>query len=604
MNGLRKPLAVMLAVLMLLATVPIFALSTVEPLTGVRLYGYRIFDDDDQLSFGWISFLDDSPAVITEEHVEENAFDDYSDLSAGAYVGGYVYGFAENDLFYKIDTSDWSRTILFGDSTAYNGWSDMTYDYTTGTLYAIAYTLPWESSESESNIEASFLVTIDVYSHEITEVAQITTGILTLAADDLGQLYGVAMDGCLYEIDKTNGSCRIVGSTGKVVEFAQSMCYDYNTDTMYWALCNLTSGTLCTLNLETGAATTLGTIGGNTEVVSLFVIPTDEPVIDVTGIEVTPETAEISVGSTTALTAQITPANATERTHIWTSSDNAVASVDADGIVTANSIGTAIITATSVDGGFTDTCTVTVSEASDTSDYQLVETLTTGKSYIIVAYYDGQPYALVNRNANVTSSSAWGAKLIPIVLSPDGSYVIGAVDSAENIEDMVWNANGDYTDGFTFMSATNDLYFAGLTWCNWTAVNETADRWLPIQHETSDGSTITVLKSIRAEEIDPTEPRVYINVTTSYYNSAIFDYCSINNASDISFYELSDGSIIIGDVDGDGVVTAGDALSALRHAMDVLTLSGQPFEAADFDGDGSISIADALEILRLALIPN
>ncbi|MDO4568276.1 MAG: dockerin type I repeat-containing protein [Clostridia bacterium] len=58
---------------------------------------------------------------------------------------------------------------------------------------------------------------------------------------------------------------------------------------------------------------------------------------------------------------------------------------------------------------------------------------------------------------------------------------------------------------------------------------------------------------------------------------------------------------IPGDVDGDGVVSAVDALAALRHSMGMLTLSGDMLLRADVDGNGTVNAADALLIIRLSM---
>lgn len=84
-------------------------------------------------------------------------------------------------------------------------------------------------------------------------------------------------------------------------------------------------------------------------------------IIHATGVTVSPSTATVAVSGTEALTATVAPATATNQNVNWTSSDTAVATVDDDGVVTGVSAGTATITATTVDGGFTDTCSVTVS---------------------------------------------------------------------------------------------------------------------------------------------------------------------------------------------------------------------------------------------------
>ncbi|MCL2424807.1 MAG: DUF4214 domain-containing protein [Oscillospiraceae bacterium] len=71
-------------------------------------------------------------------------------------------------------------------------------------------------------------------------------------------------------------------------------------------------------------------------------------------------TRPITVGGTLQLTATVVPANATNRNVTWSSSNTTVATVSATGQVTARAAGTAIITATTADGGHRATVTVTV----------------------------------------------------------------------------------------------------------------------------------------------------------------------------------------------------------------------------------------------------
>ncbi len=65
-------------------------------------------------------------------------------------------------------------------------------------------------------------------------------------------------------------------------------------------------------------------------------------------------------GGTTALTATVAPEDATNQNLIWTSSDSSVANISPTGVVTGKKVGTTTVTARTVDGGFTATCTVTV----------------------------------------------------------------------------------------------------------------------------------------------------------------------------------------------------------------------------------------------------
>ena len=84
--------------------------------------------------------------------------------------------------------------------------------------------------------------------------------------------------------------------------------------------------------------------------------------IAVTGISVSPIDLILDVNQTSNLTATVSPANATDASVLWTSNNTAVATVDVSGVVTAVSAGTAAITATTNDGGFTDTTSVTVNQ--------------------------------------------------------------------------------------------------------------------------------------------------------------------------------------------------------------------------------------------------
>jgi len=100
--------------------------------------------------------------------------------------------------------------------------------------------------------------------------------------------------------------------------------------------------------------------GGFTAQCTVTVVP-----IAVTGLTITPNTMNIQIGNSANINPTITPANAANQNITWTSSNNNVATVANSpagnfAIVTGESVGTAIIIATTQDGGFTARCTVTV----------------------------------------------------------------------------------------------------------------------------------------------------------------------------------------------------------------------------------------------------
>jgi len=97
--------------------------------------------------------------------------------------------------------------------------------------------------------------------------------------------------------------------------------------------------------------------------------------VAVTGVTVTPTSTFLVIGGQKMLYASVAPNNATTPNVIWSSSNDVIASVSPQGVVTALAVGTAIITATTVDGGKTATCTVTVSgTAVSVSGITLTET--------------------------------------------------------------------------------------------------------------------------------------------------------------------------------------------------------------------------------------
>ncbi|MEM9857808.1 MAG: DNRLRE domain-containing protein [Bacteroidota bacterium] len=88
----------------------------------------------------------------------------------------------------------------------------------------------------------------------------------------------------------------------------------------------------------------------------------NKPPVLVTGLAVLQDSLELLPGSSFQLQADIAPDNADEPGIIWSSSDERVATVSASGLVTTLLEGSVIITATTVDGGFKDTVSVTVDD--------------------------------------------------------------------------------------------------------------------------------------------------------------------------------------------------------------------------------------------------
>ena len=90
---------------------------------------------------------------------------------------------------------------------------------------------------------------------------------------------------------------------------------------------------------------------------------TDDPIPDkvhVSSVTLDKTTLELIEGDTHTLIATVSPSDASNKRVSWESSNTAVASVSDEGLVTAIKAGTATITATTIDGGKTATCRVTI----------------------------------------------------------------------------------------------------------------------------------------------------------------------------------------------------------------------------------------------------
>ena len=148
--------------------------------------------------------------------------------------------------------------------------------------------------------------------------------------------------------------------------------------------------------------------------------------VPVSSVTLSQATAEMLVGETVRLSATVTPVNADDRTVIWASSKQSVATVSGDGVVTAVAEGTATITASA--GGQSATCLVTVSRkavpvSSVTLDRNSV-TIEEGQSTTLVATVS--PTDADDKDVKWTSSS-------PSVASVNENGTVRALTPGEAI---------------------------------------------------------------------------------------------------------------------------------------------------------------------------
>ncbi|MDR1273879.1 MAG: Ig-like domain-containing protein, partial [Odoribacteraceae bacterium] len=122
-----------------------------------------------------------------------------------------------------------------------------------------------------------------------------------------------------------------------------------------------TKGTVIAVGVGETDITVETTDGGFTATCTVTV--TEVPVVSVTGVMLNPSNyMALFVGDKGSMYAIVLPDDATNKDVTWNSSKSGVATVDTKGTVTAVGVGETVITVKTVDGGFTATCTVIVTE--------------------------------------------------------------------------------------------------------------------------------------------------------------------------------------------------------------------------------------------------
>ncbi|MDC0584488.1 Ig-like domain-containing protein [Bacteroidales bacterium] len=155
-----------------------------------------------------------------------------------------------------------------------------------------------------------------------------------------------------------------------------------------------------------------------------------------TGVALSTNAMSIKIGKDSALVETFTPANTTNKTVAWNTTDDQVATV-VDGVVTAVSVGTTKISVTTTDGDFTDTCVVTVEPIDVTGIVLSAEafTLTIGE--------DSTLTDTVSPNNATDKSVAWNTTDDQVATVVDGKVTAVGVGTAKI---SVTTTDGEFTD--------------------------------------------------------------------------------------------------------------------------------------------------------------
>ena len=233
----------------------LLTVSTAMLDAGPVIYAYRNYQYDAREASvcGPVKFDAESPTQVTLIADQTRKGDCY----AGTYYNYKWYAQitlngtqSSVEGLYSIDLATGERSVIGRSGSQLN---DMAYDYSAGVMYGIR----------NGN---THLMTVNLSTGATKSVAAFKNAVgggslyvLAIAVTIDGVMYGVATDDNLYTIDTGSALCTLVGPLGVNAAYTQSMCFDYATETLYWA--NNGDYTLYTISLETGAATKVGRIG-------------------------------------------------------------------------------------------------------------------------------------------------------------------------------------------------------------------------------------------------------------------------------------------------------------------------------------------------------
>ena len=178
--------------------------------------------------------------------------------------------------------------------------------------------------------------------------------------------------------------------------------------------------------------------GGMTATCKVYV---NTATVAVTGVMLNKTETTILEGSSETLVATVLPENATNRNVSWKSSDEAVATVDANGKVTGVKAGEAVITVTTEDGKKTNTCKVTVK-----SNTVNVKGVVLNKTSISIPIGEDETLAAKVLPENATNQNVtWSCKN-PEIASVDANGKVTGIKAGMTIVTVTTEDGGKTAD--------------------------------------------------------------------------------------------------------------------------------------------------------------
>ena len=248
-----------------------------------------------------------------------------------------------------------------------------------GTSETLTVTVLPENATNKSVTWTSSNTSVATVSNGTVTAKSVGTATITATAEGKSATCAVTVTPVLVSGITLNSSTANV-NVGSTLTLTATVTPSNAADkSITWSTSNSTVATVSTSGVVTGVkagtATITATANDGSGVTATCTVTVNN--VAVSSITLNKTTLRLVNGTSETLTATVLPTNATDKTVSWSSDDTSIASVDASGNVTANAVGTTMITAEA--GEMVATCTVTVTPI-------LISSITLDKSSISGGY--------------------------------------------------------------------------------------------------------------------------------------------------------------------------------------------------------------------------
>lgn len=301
--------------------------------------------------------------------------------------------------------------------------SDTTLDLPMGEIATLtASVLPANATNAAVKWESSDPAVVRVHNGTLTPVS-VGTATVTVTTLDGGKRASCTVHVYIPTVSVTGISLSRENAT-LVLGTQLSLSYTVSPEnaddkSVVWSVADPTvatveNGTITAVGVGTTTVTVTTVDGGKSASCTVRVEP-----VRVSTITVTPDSLSLLIGESGELTATVTPANATDPTLVWSSSDESVVTVQ-NGRVLAIGAGTANVTVKNEASGVSTTVPVTVT---DLTVYVTGVTLSKNEIYLVLG-------ATETVSATVTPADATNPAVIWSVENSDIATVNGGLITA------------------------------------------------------------------------------------------------------------------------------------------------------------------------------